>query len=718
MNEPRARRVVLLAPLLLAVAAWSALPRAALAQAPEPAQATPARTYHVRADGDDARSGLSADQAWASLKNVSQLTLRPGDQILLQGGCVFQGPLELSQRCQGTQQQPVVVTSTGSSRAVIYGGEQDAIRIVEARGVSVRDLTLLGSGTRTNKLGSGIVVHKAQAVQIDSVETSGFQHGGIFIDASDDVRITRVYAHDNGFAGIVSGYLYERNLPAVPSRNLYIGHSRALNNPGNPTQPGVSGSGICLWYLDGAVVEYCEAAYNGWEVIQARGYEAGPVGIWTARSRGVVFQYCISHDNRSTTGDGGGFDFDSATHDSVIQYCYSYGNAGPGFLLCPYEANADHAISNCTIRFCISENDGQRSSKASLFAFHTEFQKNIQIYNNIFYSGEGRTCVSSTPAMTSSFAFRNNVFMVRGQGPFVRNMAGAIFQGNAYWNPDSPGNWDGHPTLAAWQGQGYETLGGRPVGLHADPQLSTPGQGQKITDPTKLRELKAYVPQISSPLIGAGLDLPGLMGVEVGPRDFFGRAIPINGMWNIGADAVVNPLREWRDEYNAQTAVMPPAWRRLPHTLPLEGWTFRADPDGQGVAQKWFASDAQSPQWVAIEVPGFIAETRAIGNVLGYGWYRARFQVPADWNNKNLRLLFAAVDEQAWVYVNGELVGQHTVESEGKSINVLWEKPFTVDVTAERLKAGVANDLVVRIHNSLAQGGIWRPVLIHAVESP
>jgi nitrous oxidase accessory protein NosD len=718
MNEPRARRVVLLAPLLLAVAAWSALPRAALAQAPEPAQATPARTYHVRADGDDARSGLSADQAWASLKNVSQLTLRPGDQILLQGGCVFQGPLELSQRCQGTQQQPVVVTSTGPSRAVIYGGDQDAIRIVEARGVSVRNLTILGSGTRTNKLGSGIVIHKAQAVQIDSVETSGFQHGGIFIDASDDVRVTGVYAHDNGFAGIVSGYLYERNLPTVPSRNLYIGHSRALNNAGNPTQPGVSGSGICLWYVDGAVVEYCEAAYNGWEVIQARGYEAGPVGIWTARSRGVVFQYCISHDNRSTTGDGGGFDFDSGTHDSVMQYCYSYGNAGTGFLLCPYEANDEHGITNCTIRFCVSENDGQKTHGASLYAYNAAFQKNIQVHNNIFYSGEGRTCVSATPAMTSSFAFRNNVFIVRGQGTFVRKMDGAIFQGNVYWNPDSPGNWDGATTLAAWQAKGYEMLEGRPVGLHVDPQLPAMGRGEKLTDPTKLNQLKAYVPRITSPLIGAGLDLRSLFGLDIGPRDFFGRTLPADGPWNVGSDAGVNPLKDWRDEYNASTREMPAEWKKLANLLPLGPWTFRADPSEQGVTEKWFAADADRDPWIPIQVPGFIAETLAVGDVVGYGWYRARFQLPADWNNKNLRLLFAAVDEQAWVYVNGELVGQHTVESEGKSINVLWEKPFTVEVPAGRLKAGAANDLVVRIHNSLAQGGIWRPVLIHAVEQP
>ena len=91
--------------------------------------------------------------------------------------------------------------------------------------------------------------------------------------------------------------------------------------------------------------------------------------------------------------------------------------------------------------------------------------------------------------------------------------------------------------------------------------------------------------------------------------------------------------------------------------------------------------------------------------------------LPAEWQGKTLRLLFGSVDEQAWVYVNGQLVKQHTEETEGLGFEQLWEMPFTADVKPERLRFGENNVLVVRVHNAMANGGIWRPVLGHALET-
>jgi hypothetical protein len=596
---------------------------------------------------------------------------------------------------------------------VINGGTGDAVRIVGAGGVSVSNLVILGSGANTNRRGSGVVVRKAGDVRLDAIEVSGFQHAGIVVIGSRGVRITQVYAHDNGFAGILTGYPRE----GERSRDVYIGHCRALNNPGFRGMDGnVSGSGICCWDIDGGLIEYCEAAYNGWDKdIRA---ENGPVGIWLAFCRSVVIQHCVSHDNRSTTGDGGGFDFDSGCHDCLMQYNYSYGNAGCGYLLCPYLVTPDHSISNCTVRFCVSENDGQQSHNTSLFAYNGTNQWNIQIYNNIFYNEAGRGCVGSRPALPASFAFRNNLFITRGNGQFVRNMGDAVFQGNVYWNPDGPGNWDGASTLEAWRQKGYELLDGAPVGFFADPQLAAPGRGEKLTNPADIPKLKAYALLAWSPLMGAGLDLRSRFGLEIGAYDLYGHALPPEGPWPVGADASTEPLKVWREEYNATSAETPAEWKTLPNPLPTPfgPWLFRRDPTEQGLKDEWFALGASTADWIPVKVPGFWAETRVVGNYQGYGWYRTTFTVPEAWQGKGLRILFAAIDEEAWVYLNGKLVREHSVKSEGKSIGALWDEPFAADAPAAILNYGMTNVLAVRVGNSLGNGGIWRPVLGHAIE--
>jgi len=144
---------------------------------------------------------------------------------------------------------------------------------------------------------------------------------------------------------------------------------------------------------------------------------------------------------------------------------------------------------------------------------------------------------------------------------------------------------------------------------------------------------------------------------------------------------------------------------------PLAGWTFRKDPDDRGVREGWYRDDADKRQWRPIKVPAFWPKTGEGDYLLGYGWCRATFTVPEDWRGKPLRLLFGAVDEQAWIYVNGQPVAEHTAESEGQHIDKLWDKPFAIEVKPEHLKYGAKNLLVVRVHNSAANGGIWKPVI-------
>ena len=88
---------------------------------------------------------------------------------------------------------------------------------------------------------------------------------------------------------------------------------------------------------------------------------------------------------------------------------------------------------------------------------------------------------------------------------------------------------------------------------------------------------------------------------------------------------------------------------------------------------------------------------------------------PLTSQGKALRLLFAGVDEQAWVYLNGKLIGEHSEKSEKKAYTALYDEPFVVEVPPTQLKFGAQNVLSVRVHNQVGAGGLWRPV--HAIET-
>jgi len=68
-------------------------------------------------------SGASAHNWYfdTSLERLSRISLQPGDTVLLRGGVIFQGPLQLPAGCAGHARHPIVITSYGQGRAVIDG---------------------------------------------------------------------------------------------------------------------------------------------------------------------------------------------------------------------------------------------------------------------------------------------------------------------------------------------------------------------------------------------------------------------------------------------------------------------------------------------------------------------------------------------------------------------------------------------------------------------
>ena len=86
----------------------------------------------------------------------------------------------------------------------------------------------------------------------------------------------------------------------------------------------------------------------------------------------------------------------------------------------------------------------------------------------------------------------------------------------------------------------------------------------------------------------------------------------------------------------------------------------------------------------------------AISGVMKYSafsWYRRTFTVPAGWSGKHIILHLDAVDWQATVYVNGQLVGIHQGGYD----------PFSYDITP--YLNGGANELIIGVYSPEDNGG-------------
>ena len=146
--------------------------------------------------------------------------------------------------------------------------------------------------------------------------------------------------------------------------------------------------------------------------------------------------------------------------------------------------------------------------------------------------------------------------------------------------------------------------------------------------------------------------------------------------------------------------------------LPNE-WLFRTDPQDVGRNEGWAKADASDDGWRAIPI-NINWEQTWVGAYDGVAWYRTHFKAPAELAGKKAVLSFGGVDEEAWVYVNGELVGEHSTASTGKTVDDIWDKPF--DVPVPNLKPGEDNVLAVRVNDTTLAGGIFKPVKLYVAK--
>jgi lysophospholipase L1-like esterase len=544
------------------------------------------RNYYISPLGSDTGPGTLSNP-WKTIDKVNRISFYPGDSILFQGNRLFYGNLIISKSENGDKDPEIIISSYGSGKAIIYGGNDYGIILDNCSNIAVQNLKIMGAGRLSGNTSNGVIIRDCHDISINGLEISGFQHSGLLVSGTGEaIHISNVFAHDNGFAGI---QVFGQYPDKYQCKNLYIGYCIAENNPGDPTVlDNHSGNGIIVGVCDSVLIEYCEAFNNGWDMPRKGN---GPVGIWAWHADHVLIQHCISHNNKTSRGssDGGGFDLDGGVANSVVQFCVSYSNEGPGYGL--FEYQGANVFENNTIRYNISINDGINGGgvNAALWNGDKNYQniRNLFFFNNVLYNDmpQGKAIVFYDQYYSNAI-FSNNIFLSKGaaiSGP----LENATFTGNVYWNLGNKFSLAGTSSFEEWVAvSGKEILGDSVVGMNVDPLLYNPGT-ITITNPKDISYLSLAGFQMlpGSPLRDKGIDLETIYGVNMGLSDLFGDSVPQNNIYDIG-------IHEYRN--------LPPRITSSPFTSVLAVNLYRYkptafDPNAGDVLK--FAADT-IPEWL------------------------------------------------------------------------------------------------------------------------
>ena len=469
--------------------------------------ATPPTTYYVSPHGNDSNNGTSSSTPWRTISHVDSETFAAGESILFQGGATFSGELYFPAGESGTSSSPITIGSYGTGDATINGGTGSSIYIYNDGGYTISNLNLVGSGASTDGQ-PGINFWNDDAgdldfIYVNHVTASGFLDGLAIGTSSansgySNVTIDYSQFHNNRRSGIVTyGPTFDPTDPTYAISNIYVGFVTAYDNLGDSTLTGSndSGNGVVLGSTNDGTVEYSSAYGNGPDCKAS----ACGVGIWTYDSNDVTIRHNVSYDNQTgSTSDGDGFDLDQNTSHSVMEYNYSYNNAGGGYLL--FGSSTDESHTGNTVRFNISQNDGRKNSFGGI-----ELYGNVSgdaLYNNTIYTSPSSSGTPHDlviyPMGTGLTTIRNNIFYASGSLTSVYvayspTTAELEIQGNDYYSYEVDWNGTNYSSLSAWRSAtGQEELNGAGTGFSANPDLAHAGTGTAITNPVDLYTLTQY----------------------------------------------------------------------------------------------------------------------------------------------------------------------------------------------------------------------------------
>lgn len=134
------------------------------------------------------------------------------------------------------------------------------------------------------------------------------------------------------------------------------------------------------------------------------------------------------------------------------------------------------------------------------------------------------------------------------------------------------------------------------------------------------------------------------------------------------------------------------------------GWRGEPDRTQVGREQGWWKSAFADAAWAPIQVPGLFDVLRKdLDGYDGAFWYRHRFTIPAGMDLADTTLWIGAVDDESWVWLNDEFLGEVSKATNPKDY---WQAPRSYKLRPGLLRKDGENVLVIRANDLFRNGGL------------
>lgn len=481
-----------------------------------PANAAPEKegaagtTYYVSTvNGNDNNDGTSKNEAFYSLDKINELTLQPGDQVLLECGSVFEnGYLHL--KGSGSEGAPIIVDKYGEGnmpvintngqgiwyqnyRAALdstshkwYGYVSSSILLYDVEYIEINNLEIVNEAPEIettynaldvmNRTGVAAVAQNIGTADhiylnnlyvhdvVGNVYDKHMNNGGIYftqftpddesatgIARYNDVKIENCYVDNVNRWGIAVGYTYQHGQftqAAISDETIATYGSSNVQIRNNYIKD-AGGDSITLMYCDRPITEY-NVSDGAARQINTTDYALtasgrAAAGIWPWKCKDAVFQYNEAFDTCDNQ-DGQAWDADSGD-GTVYQYNYSHNNAGGSVMFC-----LGQAIHN-TFRYNISQNDGVAAVTHGKGIINPCGQPDAHIYNNTFYVAEGVDFIRTNMA-GGAMVVENNIIYYSGDSAKEENWfkdtntTATSYDNNLYYNYSNTPSNDTNPIVA------------------------------------------------------------------------------------------------------------------------------------------------------------------------------------------------------------------------------------------------------------------------------